>query len=646
MGASAAIAGAWGLESLTRRQAVADDPEGDRPNFVWITSEDNSASWLPSYGHPLSKTPALDELIADGFRYTNCFANAPVCAPQRSTWLTGMYSLSLGTHHMRSRNRIPLDKVPLYPMLLKQAGYFCTNEGKTDYNASGLPNDLWDIAVKGEHFLWQKRPEGKPFFAVVNNGMTHEGSTLKHQEIETDPADVEIKPYHPDTPTTRHYYAQYVDSQYRMDKRIVEVVKQLKEDGLFENTIIVYCSDHGGALPRGKRDMRDTGLHCPLVVRIPEKFKHLWPNAERGTTVDRLVSFIDMPKTWLAMADIEIPDAMQGRVFLGPKKEPEPEYHYAFMSRYDARLDNSRAVRDKRFLYIRHYMPYAIYGGCVEYRARGRFYQEWLRLFREGQLNDLQASYFLPKPVEELYDTHADPDNIDNLAESAKHAKTLQRMRKQFREWQLDIHDSGLAPECEMARLAKEANTTVCELVRDKKQYDLAAYLDAADRALLPDGGGDGLIDEARVAKLIEQAQNDASPFVRYWSTVGLMLRARRQKDDRGSSALRAALDDEWRTTRVVAAVGLIALEGSSKQAEDAWECLRGLIEHEDSDGLYACIDALNAVDWLEESKRKRLLPAVEAFDPKDDGQTKAGALDVLLFNDRSIPERLMRKRK
>ncbi|MCK5173819.1 MAG: sulfatase, partial [Planctomycetes bacterium] len=349
-----------------------------RPNFVWITSEDNSASWLPSYGHPLAETPTLDGLVAEGFRYTNCFANAPVCAPQRSTWLTGMYSLSLGTHHMRSRNRIPLDKVPLYPLLLKQAGYFCTNQGKTDYNASGLPIDLWDIASKDERSLWRKRPEGKPFFAVVNNGMTHEGSTLKRQEIETDPAVVEIKPYHPDTPVTRHYYAQYIDSQRRMDNKMNDVVERLKEDGLFEDTIIIYCSDHGGALPRGKRDMRDTGLHCPLVVRIPEKFKHLWPNVDRGTTVERLVSFIDMPKTWLAMAGADIPEAMQGRIFLGPKTEPEPEYHYAFMSRYDARLDNSRAIRDKRFLYIRHYMPYAIYGGCVEYRARGEFYREWL----------------------------------------------------------------------------------------------------------------------------------------------------------------------------------------------------------------------------------------------------------------------------
>ena len=196
----------------------------------------------------------------------------------------------------------------------------------------------------------------------------------------------------------------------------------------------------------------------------------------------------------------------------------------------------------------------------------------------------------------------------------------------------------------EIKRLAKEGKTTVHDIVRDVKQYDLAAFLEAADQALLPDGGGDGLSDDARIASLLERAKNDDSAFVRYWATVGLMLRAQRGGDVRGATALQVALNDEWRTTRVVAAVGLIALEGLPSQpvhVTKAWECLQSLIEQKDPDGAYACIDALNAVDWLEESKRKHLLPAVEGFDPKGSGLTKSAAHDVLAFNGWPIPELL-----
>ncbi|MEP4680172.1 MAG: sulfatase-like hydrolase/transferase, partial [Rhodopirellula bahusiensis] len=240
----------------------------DRPNILWITSEDNGVSWIGCYGGVNSKTPAIDQLAKEGFRYTHCFDNAAVCAPTRSSWITGMHAISLGTQPMRSRNLIPHDVVKYYPDLLREAGYFATNGGKTDFNIGGRDDDAcWDPG-RGSR-AWRKREAGQPFFSIVNIGVSHESSAHgDNQNTKNDPATMKLYSYHPDLPAIRRTYAKYADAVERMDAIVGETINQLKADGLYEDTIVVYCSDHGGVMPRSKRFLYSSGIHCPMVVRI------------------------------------------------------------------------------------------------------------------------------------------------------------------------------------------------------------------------------------------------------------------------------------------------------------------------------------------------------------------------------------------
>jgi arylsulfatase A-like enzyme len=333
--------------------AVAAAVAEDRPNVLWLTSEDNGISWVSCYGGTNCKTPAIDQLAAEGFRYTHCFDNAAVCAPTRSTWITGMYAISNGTQPMRSRNEIPHETIPYYPDLLREAGYHTSNSLKTDYNIGGRPdNDCWDVMDRRVPYSWRERRPGQPFFAVVNTTSSHESRAHGDaKNTRNNPAKMQLASYHPDLPAIRRSYAKYADAVENMDHDIHMTLEALKADGLYDDTIIIYNSDHGGVMPRSKRFLYSSGVHCPLIIRIPEKYKHLWPAEQPGTTVDRLVSFVDMPKTWLSLAGARIPDTLQGTIFLGKGIEPEPKYHLSFRERADDRCDSVRMIRDNRYAY-------------------------------------------------------------------------------------------------------------------------------------------------------------------------------------------------------------------------------------------------------------------------------------------------------
>lgn len=495
--------------------AWAQTPE-ERPNILWITSEDNGVRWLHCYGNTQSTTPNLDLMAQEGFRYTHCFANTPVCAPTRFGWITGIHPVSAGTQHMRSRYEIPHDRIRLYPDCLREAGYFCTNFTKTDYNFSGRkPYDCWDAKKK---YGWKHRAPGQPFFTVINLGVTHESSLFPRKRKDLTgttvaPEDVKLASYHPDIPEMRQDYAVYLERIRTLDKQIGEILAELKKDGLAEDTIVVYNSDHGGVVPRGKRFLLDTGTHCPLIVRIPEKFKALWPAAKPGTPVDRLVGFIDMPKTWLSLARAKIPDTMQGRVFLGASAEAEQAYHIAYRGRMDdTPYDMVRSVRDKRYLYIRNYQPDTPRGQYIWYMFEQPSMAAWHEHHKAGKTDAITGRFFQPKPFEELYDCNADPENLNNLAKTPEHRGRVEAMRQALRGWQLEVHDAGLLREPEMADRAARHGLTIYDMLRRSDLFDLKAYLDAADVAT------------AANSKNLPQLTaylGDGDSGVRYWGAIG-----------------------------------------------------------------------------------------------------------------------------
>ncbi|MGJ8639608.1 MAG: sulfatase family protein [Opitutaceae bacterium] len=558
-----------------------------KPNILWLTSEDNSASWIGCYGNPHSETPNIDQLARDGFQYMHTYANAPVCAPSRSTWITGVMALSMGTHPMRSYYRIPHDKIRLYPDFLNDNGYYTGNWKKTDYNLGGRENeDCWDNSKEPD---WGVLKANQPFFQVINHSQSHESKAFGDIEnTEHDPANTTLAAYHPDVPTMRKNYAHYYDAIKAMDAAIGKSLSKLEAAGLADDTIVVYVSDHGGVFPRSKRFLFQNSLHCPLVIRIPEKYKHLWPADQPGTQIDRLVSFVDMPKTWLSITGSTVPDTMQGNIFLGADAEPGADYHFGFRGRMDERLDNARVVSDKRYLYIRSYMPYLPWVQKLNFMWRIPATQAWEQAVKDGTANEVQSRFFAAREwTEELYDMQNDPDNINNLVDSPEYKQVVKRMRQQMRQQQLAIYDSGLIPETERARLADENDTTIYELVRDPKLYDVAALLDAADLAMEE--------DPANVDKLHKLIQH-RHLGMRYWGVVGCIL----INDQKGGLL---AIEDESHEVRAMAAWLLI----QTGKKDPGLACLNDLIQQHS----YALVTVFNIADWIGDDA-EALLPEMK----------------------------------
>ncbi|MFC1558555.1 sulfatase-like hydrolase/transferase [candidate division KSB1 bacterium] len=426
------------------------------PNILWISCEDISPD-LGCYGNNELKTPNIDKLASEGIRYTNTFTVAPVCAPNRSGIITCMYPASIGSMHMRTKasnpiynppginyETVPPPDVKCFTEYLRAAGYYCTNRSKTDYQFTP-PITAWD-KNGSRHNDWSGRAEGQPFFSVINLGITHESQIRVPIEKAPviDPDNVTLPPYYPDTPLVRRDWARYLDNIETMDKQVGEILERLENDGLADNTVVFFWSDHGRGLPRAKRWPYDSGTHVPFIIR--------WPGIIKADTVsDEIINSIDLGATVLSIAGVEVPSYMQGQPFLGKQKAKPREYAFSFRDRMDERYDMVRTARDKRFRYIRNFMPEMPYAQHIEYMDMMPTMQELRRLDAEDKLKGPQILFMSKtKPVEELYDIQADPHEINNLAENPEYKDILEKMRKAVFGWMEDINDLGRIPEKEV----------------------------------------------------------------------------------------------------------------------------------------------------------------------------------------------------
>ena len=548
----------------------------DRPNILWLTCEDNNVNWVGCYGNPYADTPNIDALAAEGFQYMHCYANAPVCAPSRSTWITGVHAVSMGTHPMRSRYPIPHDRIRYYPDLMKDAGYYVGNAGKTDYNIGDREDrSPWDTGKVD----WSELKQQQPFFMVINSTKSHESKAFGDVTKSThSPSDVRLAEYHPDIPDIRRNYAHYHDQVKKMDADIGKALADLEASGMAENTIVVHNSDHGGVIARSKRFLFNSGTHCPLIIRIPEKFSYLRP-AEPGSKIDTLVSFIDMTKTWLNVCGAETPDYLQGKVFLGPDAELR-DYHVSFRTRMDERCDNVRAIRDRKFLYIRNYMPYAPWGQHLNYLWTMKATQAWEQHHKEGKTNAITGRFFGTKPMQELYDTAVDPDNVHNLIDDPGYAADIARLSKAMDQWQIKYHDSALLPESEIVKRSEEAGKTIYELVRDPSLYDLKAYQQASALALE---------QNAANVSAFYKGLNADDAGVRYWAIVGCFNVQERSSLD--LDVIRKSLADECHHVRIMAA-WILYRSGDKESAQACWNDLL-------NESSYASLKIFNIIDWI-----------------------------------------------
>ncbi|HVR76562.1 MAG TPA: sulfatase-like hydrolase/transferase, partial [Planctomycetota bacterium] len=369
----------WPIREAPVAAAPARNPElAPRPNILWITCEDMGPH-LGCYGSPDAVTPGLDSFAARSLRYLNVWSNAPVCAPARTAIISGLYPTSTGSEHMRSLVRLP-DGFRMFPQLLRDAGYYCANNAKEDYNLE-KPGQVWDDSSRRAH--WRNRKPGQPFFAVFNLEITHESKirSRPHTPVH-DPAKVRLPAYHPDVPEVRRDWAQYHDNVAAMDAQAGKIIDDLEEDGLAGDTIVFFFGDHGSGMPRSKRSACDSGLRVPLLVHVPDRFLGLAPkDYAAGGTTSRLVSFVDLAPAVLSLAGVKPPAWLQGRAFLGPHEAPPARFLFGFRGRMDERIDLVRCVTDGRFVYVRNYLPHRIAGQHVEYMFETPTTRSWKALY-------------------------------------------------------------------------------------------------------------------------------------------------------------------------------------------------------------------------------------------------------------------------
>jgi len=516
---------------------------------------------------------------------------------------------------MRSGVRLP-EGVDLYPQLFRQAGYYCTNNSKTDYNFAGA-NAGWHESSRKA--TYQNRPDPQtPFFAVFNITVSHESRIRRRpHELVHDPAEAPLPDYHPDTPEVRRDWAQYYDKLTEMDAQVGKVLEELDESGLADSTIVFYYGDHGSGMPRSKRQPFDSGLHVPLLISIPEAFRHLAPaDYQAGGQTDRLVAFVDLAPTALSLAGIRPPERMQGVPVAGRFAGEPKEYLFGFRGRMDERIDMVRSCTDGRFVYMRHFYPDRPVLKHVDYMFQTPTTRVWKELFDQGKLNAAQAKYWQTKPAEELFDLESDPHEVGNLAGQPEHQETLATMRKALAGWMRETADTGLMTEAEMH--ARTDGVAPLDYARSDR-YPVAKLLRIALAAT--DTASGISVDE------LSRLADDSDSRMRFWAVRGLALRGQTKR-------LSKHIDDSNPSVAIAACDGVL-LAGDSDHGDPATARLVELANVERV-GHFAAVAALNVLDMRAEvtpDLRQRLgqLPRSVANPPPRVGKYVGRLLDKLV---------------
>ena len=590
----------WGCKEQSNPITEID---GNRPNILWIISEDHGPM-IGAFGDSHATTPVIDAFASKSIIYTNAFSVAPVCAPARSTLITGMYPNSIGTHNMRSFGKIS-SKITFFTKYLREAGYYTANIGKHDFNMIA-PDGAWDETNTNnrvqnwDRTAYFRETNGEqPFFSIINLFNSHESRVKRDMKNQTrdltntkhNPDALTIPTYYPDALQIRQVMAQYYDNVGDIDSALSGILETLVSDGLAKDTIIFFFSDHGTGVPRSKRSPYNSGLHIPLIIHVPQKFEHL-ANLKAGTKTDDIVSFIDFAPTVLALTNEKIPSHLQGTPFLLTGKNSETQHAFGFRDRMDERFDVVRTARSRRFHYIKNFMPHHPHGQYIDSMYRSHeVARVWKSATQNGSPPAIQSSFFSERPNEELYDILVDPFETNNLADDREYEDILVGMRVATVEWMQEIKDIGLIAESELQK--KSAHSSVYDMGQNASTYNFEQTLKIAELASQK--------NVSNISELIASTKHN-SDTVRFWGTLGILALKQDGRDALPSLSL--LLKDTSVAVRVIAAEAMCHLNKCS----DSLKVLENVLLNESG---AAQLRAAVALDNLDE-KVAPILPAIE----------------------------------
>ena len=521
----------------------------ERPNILWLTFEDTSPYEIGCYGNPYVHTPTIDSLARNGIRFTNAYSNAPQSSPARSCIITGCFSTTYAMDWHRKQVLTP--EGILFPQYLRDAGYYCTNNQKTDYNTNIKNSSCWDECNSAATYNSPKRGKDQPFFAVFNSGLTHM-SRLASVHLDgrrdfaaegLDPQKLELPPHVPDIPAIRSDYAFHMEGVNDVDKWVKIFLDDLKQKGLDDNTIVFVFSDHGGCLPRGKAFSYETSYRVPMVVYLPPKWQHLSKMAI-GQPSDRMVCFTDLAATMLSAVGIEPPARLQGLPFLGQYDRQERQYQFGLTSNRSKHYVPTRSVSNGRYKYIRYYIPYKLDAlfNYFQWEMPANLY--WDKTYLEGQCrSEACVRPYEYYTAESLYDLQNDPFELHDLINDKSLAPQLETLRAELSAHIRRTQDLGFLPIT-----AREGDIAPYDRVR-QPGYDLEQLYQLAELT--------ATVDRNDIPQLTAILRSNLPDEFKFWATVNLSVLARSGRLPEAPAEMLAMLESTDTEAASEAAYGL-----------------------------------------------------------------------------------------
>lgn len=594
-----------------------------QPNVLWITIEDTSPQFIGSYGNSDSRTPVMDQLTREGVQFTNAFSTGTVCSPSRSAIITGIKTYELGTGNHRSNYSIPA-WLKGFPYYLKQAGYYVTNNSKTDYNVANEKQfiaEAWNES-SGKAGWWD-REEGQAFFSVFNFNESHQSRTMTHpyewyvenvlemlpEEDRIAEDEFEMPPFYRDSPEMRKQMARVYNSLKLTDNRIGDLLERLREDGLLQETIIFIFADHGEGMPRGKTNGINFGYRVPFTIWFPPKYEHLSPWGI-NTKTDELMSFEDLAPTMISLAGGKVPDYLKGRVLLGENRSPKADKLFLSSDRSDNGIDMIRTVTDGRFVYSRNFMPYMPEARYIRYMEIGEIKQIMRTDLENGLLNSIQESIFQSREPEVLYDIENDSWETNNLVGNSEYQDVLIEMRSALKAHLLERKDVLMLPEGELDRISK--TTSPYEFRESESDFPFEAIYAAAELS--------GFRSSEILARQIDLLES-SNPILRYWAAIGL-----KSQSKEALKANLAELEEKVNDDYPYVSATLASIVYEIIQAQESQEILKKSILSEDKHL------SLMAINYLLYSEHKTpfIEPIREVYERQGEYNSAAASKDFL----------------